>query len=167
MGCTLAALTTAPPHGQCAAGWRVRWQTSGVSMSLCGQIFDERLQPAPATLRRRRLPARLIVIAILWSFAATAEAAAEWPEKPVRLVVPFAAGGAADVIGRLFADNLSAVFSQQFVVENRPGAGGIVGAQSVARADPDGYTLMGAGMSSHVPAPATHKHPGHDPASDF
>jgi tripartite-type tricarboxylate transporter receptor subunit TctC len=104
---------------------------------------------------------------LLATAAAPTVATAEWPEKPVRVIVPFAAGGSADVIGRLFADNLSAVFSQQFVVENRAGAGGIIGAQTAARADPDGYTLMAAGMSSHVLAPATHKNPGYDPVGDF
>ena len=94
-------------------------------------------------------------------------AAAEWPDRPVRVVVPFAAGGAADVIARLFSESLGVVFSQQFIVENRAGAGGIVGAQTVARADPDGYTLMGAGMSSHVLAPAASKNPGYDPIRDF
>src|SRR5262245_2342197 len=94
-------------------------------------------------------------------------AVAEWPDRPVRVVVPFAAGGAADVIARLFSESLGAVFSQQFIVENRAGAGGIVGAQTVARADSDGYTLMGAGMSSHVLAPAASKNPGYDPIRDF
>jgi tripartite-type tricarboxylate transporter receptor subunit TctC len=85
----------------------------------------------------------------------------------VRIVVPFAAGGAADVIARLFSESMGTVFSQQFVVENRAGAGGIVGAQIVARAEPDGYTLMAAGMSSHVLAPAASKNPGYDPVRDF
>src|SRR5262245_41080840 len=97
----------------------------------------------------------------------TAAPAAEWPDRPVRVVVPFAAGGAADVIARLFSESLGAVFSQQFVVENRAGAGGIVAAQTVARADSDGYTLMSAGMSSHVLAPAASKNPGYDPVRDF
>jgi tripartite-type tricarboxylate transporter receptor subunit TctC len=108
-----------------------------------------------------RLGAAAVLIGVV------SPAAAEWPDRPVRMVVPFAAGGAADVIARLFSESLGAVFSQQFVVENRAGAGGIVGAQSVARADPDGYTLMGAGMSSHVLAPAASKNPGYDPIRDF
>jgi tripartite-type tricarboxylate transporter receptor subunit TctC len=93
--------------------------------------------------------------------------AAEYPTKPVRVVSPFAAGGAADVIARLFSDGLSTAFNQQFIVENRTGAGGLVGAQAIARADPDGYTLMAAGMSSHVLAPATSRNPGYDPIRDF
>jgi tripartite-type tricarboxylate transporter receptor subunit TctC len=93
--------------------------------------------------------------------------AAEWPTKPVRVVSPFAAGGAADIIARLFSDGLSTAFNQQFIVENRTGAGGLVGAQAIARAEPDGYTLMAAGMSSHVLAPAISKNPGYDPVHDF
>jgi tripartite-type tricarboxylate transporter receptor subunit TctC len=85
----------------------------------------------------------------------------------VRVIVPFAAAGSADIIARLFSDALSLPFGQPFVVENRTGAGGLIGAQSVARADPDGYTLMAAGMSSHVLAPAISKNPGYDPVRDF
>ena len=103
------------------------------------------------------------MVAVAGTIAFAVPAAAEWPDRPVRVVVPFAAGGAADVIARLFSESLGSVFSQQFIVENRAGAGGIVGAQTVARADPDGYTLMGAGMSSHVLAPAAAKNPGYDP----
>ena len=97
----------------------------------------------------------------------TSAGAADWPTKPVRVIVPFAAGGAADVIARLFSDSLSLSFGQQFIVENRTGAGGLIGAQATARAEPDGYTLMAAGMSSHVLAPATSKNPGYDPVRDF
>jgi len=110
---------------------------------------------------------RALFAIVVLSLASSAAAAGEWPDKPVRVVIPFAPGGAADVVGRLFADSLSAVFNQQFVVENRAGAGGVIGAQLVARADPDGYTLMGAGMSSHVLAPAANKFPGYDPIRDF
>ena len=107
-----------------------------------------------------------VLAGIIW-LAVAGASAAEWPAKPVQFIVPFAAGGAADIIGRLFADSLSGVFNQQFIVEDRTGAGGLIGAQSVARSDPDGYTLMGAGMSSHVLAPATSKNPGFDPIADF
>jgi tripartite-type tricarboxylate transporter receptor subunit TctC len=94
-------------------------------------------------------------------------AAAEWPERPVRVISPYGAGGAADVMARLFSDALSLAFGQQFIVENRTGAGGLIGAQAVARAEPDGYTLMGGGMSVHVLAPAANKNPGYDPIKDF
>src|SRR5215467_8518289 len=117
--------------------------------------------------RQIRRSACLSMVAVAGTIAFAVPAAAEWPDRPVRVVVPFAAGGAADVIARLFSESLGSVFSQQFIVENRAGAGGIVGAQTVARADPDGYTLMGAGMSSHVLAPAAAKNPGYDPVRDF
>ena len=90
--------------------------------------------------------ARFVVAAILLSLAAHGAAAAEWPSKPIRFVVPFGAGGAADVVARLFGDALSAHFGQSFVVENRHGAGGLIGAQSIIHAPPDGYTLMAGGM---------------------
>jgi tripartite-type tricarboxylate transporter receptor subunit TctC len=109
----------------------------------------------------------LVAVIATLMLSAVPVAAADWPAKPIRMIVPFAAGGAADVIARLFADALGASFRQQFVVENRTGAGGLIGAQAVARAEPDGYTLMAAGMSSHVLAPATTKNPGYDPIDDF
>ena len=67
---------------------------------------------------------------------------AAWPERPVAIVVPFAAGGIADVIARLAAEQLRGAFRQNFLVENQPGGAGIVAAERVARARPDGYTLM-------------------------
>jgi tripartite-type tricarboxylate transporter receptor subunit TctC len=93
--------------------------------------------------------------------------AAAWPEKPVRIVVPYAAGGAADTLGRVFADALSAAFGRQFFVENRPGGGSIVGSDAVARAPADGYTFMLAGMSTHVLAPAMNRNAAFDPVRDF
>src|SRR5580698_7677864 len=65
-----------------------------------------------------------------------------YPNRPVRIIVAFAAGGAADILARLIAQSLSAKFGQQFIVENRPGAGGTIGTEVVARAVPDGYTLL-------------------------
>ncbi len=100
-------------------------------------------------------------------FGVTAASAADWPTKPVRIEVPFAAGGAADVVSRLAADALTNAFGQQFIIENRAGGGGLVADQYVARAEPDGYTLIQSGMSSHVIAPAVVKNPGFDPVRDF
>ena len=81
-------------------------------------------------------------------------AAQEWPTKPVRLVAPFAAGGASDILGRMIAERLTKVLGQQFFIDNRGGAAGMIGSAAVAAAEPDGYTLLVSGNASHVIAPA-------------
>jgi tripartite-type tricarboxylate transporter receptor subunit TctC len=108
----------------------------------------------------------LIVIAAVALSSSTA-LAAEWPSKAVRVVVPFAAGGAADTIGRLYTDALTAAFGKQFYIENRVGGGGLVGTEAVARAEPDGLTLMVSGIPTHVLGPAMNKNVGFDPMRDF
>jgi tripartite-type tricarboxylate transporter receptor subunit TctC len=117
-------------------------------------------------LRRRFAYVRATFAGVLL-FALTGSASAEWPDRPVRVISPFGAGGAADVMARLFSDGLSQAFGQQFIVENRTGAGGLIGTLATARAEPDGYMLMGGGMSAHVLAPAANKNPGYDPIKDF
>jgi tripartite-type tricarboxylate transporter receptor subunit TctC len=92
--------------------------------------------------------------------------AADWPAKPVRIIVPFAAGGAADTLGRLYADALSKAFGKQFYVENRVGAGGQIAAEATARAEPDGYTLMVTGIPQVI-GPALNKNVGYDLMRDF
>jgi tripartite-type tricarboxylate transporter receptor subunit TctC len=90
-----------------------------------------------------------------------------WPSKPVRIVVPWPPGGSADLIGRMLAEHLGNAFAQSFVVENRPGASGMVGSAAVAHADPDGATFVVSGIPSHVIAPATSANPPFDPVKDF
>jgi len=92
--------------------------------------------------------------------------AQSWPERTVKIIVPFAPGGSADTLGRLVAQKLSDNFKEPFVVENRPGAGGVIGSEIVAKAPPDGYTLVVSGVASHVVAPALTKVP-FDPVRDF
>jgi tripartite-type tricarboxylate transporter receptor subunit TctC len=94
-------------------------------------------------------------------------AAQAWPTKPVRVIVPFAPGGSADTLGRLVAQKLSESFKQTFVVENRGGAGGVIGSELVAKAPPDGYTLVVSGVASHAIAPAMAKDFPFDPLRDF
>jgi tripartite-type tricarboxylate transporter receptor subunit TctC len=98
--------------------------------------------------------------------AAPAHAQA-WPDRAVRIIAPFAPGGAADTLGRIVAEPLSQTFKQQFFVENRAGAGGMIGAAAVATAAPDGYTFVVSGVASHVIAPAMSPNPGFDPVRDF
>jgi tripartite-type tricarboxylate transporter receptor subunit TctC len=95
-----------------------------------------------------------------------AAAAADWPTKPVKLVVAYSAGGASDLVARTFGEKLSESLGQQFVVENRTGGSGLIAGESVARAHPDGYTLMTSGMPSHVIAPAMNA-ARFDPVRDF
>ena len=87
---------------------------------------------------KRPILAALAALACL----AADPARAAWPEKPVRIVVPFAPGGATDVVARALGQRLSVVWKQQVIVENKPGAGGNIGADAVAKAAPDGYTLL-------------------------
>jgi tripartite-type tricarboxylate transporter receptor subunit TctC len=94
-------------------------------------------------------------------------AAADWPARPVRVIVPFAAGGAADTLGRLYAEALSAAFGKQFVIENRTGGGGLIAAETVARAAPNGYTLIVSGIPIQVLGPAMNRNAGYDPMRDF
>jgi tripartite-type tricarboxylate transporter receptor subunit TctC len=94
---------------------------------------------------------------------ASAQSAAGWPQRPVRLLVPFAAGGNIDVMGRLMAQRLSETLGQQFIVENRVG---IVATEAVARSAPDGYTLLWASTNVIAIVPATGKVP-YDPVKDF
>ncbi|MBI3918507.1 MAG: tripartite tricarboxylate transporter substrate binding protein [Betaproteobacteria bacterium] len=89
-----------------------------------------------------------------------------YPERPVRLIIPLAAGGSADIVGRLVAQKLGEKLGQQFVVDNRPGASGIIGAEIAARAPRDGYTLLLAG-SSFVIAPSLQRKLPYDPLKDF
>jgi tripartite-type tricarboxylate transporter receptor subunit TctC len=107
------------------------------------------------------------VIAGIVALTSTCAVAAEWPARPVRVVVPFAAGGAADTLGRLYAEALGAAFGKQFYVENRLGGGGLIGAEAVARAEPDGLTLMVSGIPTHVLGPAMNRNVGFDPMRDF
>jgi tripartite-type tricarboxylate transporter receptor subunit TctC len=93
--------------------------------------------------------------------------AADWPAKPIHLIVPFAPGGAADVWARIIGDHLQTALKQSVVVENRGGAGGTVGSAQVARAEPDGYTLLMGGLASQVVAPAINANPGYDALRDF
>jgi tripartite-type tricarboxylate transporter receptor subunit TctC len=91
----------------------------------------------------------------------------DWPNKPVKIVVAFAPGGTADFFARLLAPELSKAFGQQFYVENRPGSSGTSGSAFVARAEPDGYTLLIGGSGPHLTAPAINPNVGYDPLADF
>lgn len=90
-----------------------------------------------------------------------------WPSKPVSYVVPFTPGGSTDVIGRTLCDKLQAALGQPFVVDNKPGAAGAVGAAYVAKAKADGYTLFGGTISTHAINASLYKNLPYDPVRDF
>ena len=98
---------------------------------------------------------------------ATLADAQSWPTKPIKFIVGYPAGGGADLSARLFAEHMAKGLGQPIIVENRPGAGGTIGATSVVRADPDGYTLYVAAISEISIAPATMKEVPYDPANDL
>jgi len=113
---------------------------------------------------------RFIIRAVVLAAAALSCGAAwpqAWPSKPVRIVVPFAPGGTADTLGRLVAQKLTESLKENFIIENRGGAGGVIGSELVAKAAPDGYTLVVSGVASHCIAPAMSKSFPFDPLRDF
>ena len=107
-------------------------------------------------MRRRMLPALL----------ATPALAQSWPDRPIRFIVPLPAGGATDIWARLAAEPMAALLGQPVVIENRSGAGGMVGTESVARAAPDGNTLLFT-ITTHVQSPVVFRRWPYQPLADF
>src|SRR5690349_1130236 len=107
-----------------------------------------------------------LAAAALAFFSGSAVAQA-YPSKPIRLIVPFAAGGGNDNVARLVGKRLGESLGQPVLVDNRPGAGGVVGAELAAKAAPDGYTLFLGGVGSHAINPNLHDKLPYDPIKDF
>ncbi|WPB84134.1 Bug family tripartite tricarboxylate transporter substrate binding protein [Sediminicoccus rosea] len=112
-------------------------------------------------MRRRRL------LALLPATLAAPALAQGFPERPVTLVIPFAPGGSSDAIARLLSERMTPILGQPVVAENRPGAGGIVASQSVARARPDGHTLLFGGLSAQILVQGVQPNLPFDPVADF
>jgi len=110
---------------------------------------------------------RLLLGVLVALLCAGTAAAQDWPAKPIRIVVPFAPGGAADVWARVVAEPLSAALKQPVVIENRGGSGGMLAAQQVARAEPDGYTILVGGLAPQIISPSLAANPGFDTMKDF
>jgi tripartite-type tricarboxylate transporter receptor subunit TctC len=104
---------------------------------------------------------------LLVTIPARAEDAADYPSRKIRMLLPFAAGGGGDVIGRLLADKMGKRLGQTIFIENRTGAAGTIGAQQAATSPPDGYTITIGGMTTHVLAPASYVSLPYDPIKDF
>ena len=113
----------------------------------------------------RRHWTRLAGAAVLW--IAAAAHAQEWPTHTVRIVVAYPAGGAVDIVTRVLAEKLTTALGQPVIVDNKAGAGGLIGSDSVAKAAPDGYTLLMGTVSSHAIAPAVYRKMPYDAQTDF
>ncbi|MEP7064326.1 MAG: tripartite tricarboxylate transporter substrate-binding protein, partial [Betaproteobacteria bacterium] len=114
---------------------------------------------------RQWIAAALCTLAL--AVAPDADAQPVYPSHPVRIVVPFPAGGTTDILARAVAQRLSEVFGQPFVVDNRPGAGGNIGAELVARSAPDGYTLVMGTVGTHAINPSLYAKMPYDHVKDF
>ena len=108
----------------------------------------------------------ILLSVLALAFSSIEATAQNWPAKPIKVIVPFAAGSAIDIVPRLVLDQVAAQLGQSIIVENRPGAGGTIGANVVAKADPDGYTIL-VHSSAHTIAPALYPSLGYHPARDF
>lgn len=108
-----------------------------------------------------------IAAAAAFALAGTAAHAQTYPSKPIRLVVPFAAAGTTDILARAVGAELTKAFGQQVVVDNRPGAGGNIGAELVAKSDPDGYTLLMGTVGTHGINQSLYPKLPYDPIKDF
>jgi tripartite-type tricarboxylate transporter receptor subunit TctC len=114
-----------------------------------------------------RRVAGLLIAGVLTAASAPAFAQADWPERPIRLIVPFAPGSSSDIVARIVAQKLGERLKDQIFVENRVGASGNLGTEAVARAAPDGYTMGLANASTHAVAPSLSTKLGYDPLRDF
>ncbi|MEO7151697.1 MAG: tripartite tricarboxylate transporter substrate binding protein [Burkholderiaceae bacterium] len=118
----------------------------------------------PTSISRRQLLAAAAAAGV-WPAASRAQDA--WPTKPVRIVVPFAPAGTTDILARAIAPELSRVFGQPFVVDNKPGAGGNIGADAIAKSAPDGYNLLMGTVGTHAINPALYPKMPYDHIKDF
>ena len=116
---------------------------------------------------QRRIWIKAVAALVALAAAPWAAAQADWPTRPVTLIVPFAAGGTTDIVARLVGQKLSQAWGQPIVVEDRPGAGGNIGAGVVAKAAPDGYTLLVPSGSILTVNPHIYKDMGFDVKKDL
>ena len=136
-----------------------------------GRRFKETIAMRASSRCRHSRPLRRVVVlaACLLGALASLPAAAQraWPDRPLRLIVPFAAGSAADTLSRLVASRLAERIGQAVVIDNKGGAGGTIGTAEIARAVPDGYTLGVAAQGTLVNNLVLYARPGYDPLRDF
>ena len=121
----------------------------------------------PSTQNRRQILQAGLGLGLTGVAPLAVRAEEKYPSRPITLVVPFPPGGSVDLMARQYADPMSRILGVPIVVDNRPGAGGSVASLAVARAKPDGYTLVASSQSSHLANPLTQPKVGYDPVKDF
>jgi tripartite-type tricarboxylate transporter receptor subunit TctC len=119
------------------------------------------------TTGKERMRMKAIALGLIGVALSLPAAAQEWPTRPVTVVVPFSAGGPIDLVARLISPRMSEVLGQQVVVENVGGAGGMVGASRVAKAEADGYTVLVGNTATHTYSQFLSKKPLYDAVADF
>src|SRR5580658_10241877 len=138
---------------------------------MLGQRRDDIVGAIPGRkimTNHRALPALAAAFVVTLTLAGTIVRAEDaYPSRPVHFIIPFAAGGPTDIVGRITGAKMGEVLGQQFVVEDRAGAGGNIGADFVAKSAPDGYTLLFATVSTNAINPGLYKHMPYDPVRDF
>ena len=115
-------------------------------------------------MRQRDFVKMIAYIAVVWPIAAHAET---YPARPITMVVPFAAGGAFDVLGRVVAARMSELLGQQVIIENTTGAAGIIGVNRVVHSMPDGYTFLFGSIGTHAYNQTIYRRPRYNAATDF
>jgi tripartite-type tricarboxylate transporter receptor subunit TctC len=110
---------------------------------------------------------RLIALAVVWALGAFAAEAADYPNRPIRVVVPWPPGGPTDAVARVLSQEISETLKQPLVIDNKAGATGVLGSDFVAKAAPDGYTIVVAGTASHSLAKIANAKLPYDPLKDF
>jgi tripartite-type tricarboxylate transporter receptor subunit TctC len=125
------------------------------------------LRPNSDQPTRREFLSQCAGTALALATHQAALAQSPWPNRPIRLIIPFPPGGATDIIGRALANRLSTTLSQQVVIENKPGAGGVIGADMVAKSAPDGYTILLGTSSTHSVGPALNPKMPYEATRDF
>ena len=133
----------------------VRSISEGAARALCAAIL---LLPAVGALAQTAAPS---------AASSVASSVASYPSKPIRLVVPFPAGGSLDVVARAIGQKLSEAWGQPVIIDNRPGAGGNIGADLVAKSAPDGYTILEGALSTHAVNVSLYSKMPYDPIKDF
>jgi tripartite-type tricarboxylate transporter receptor subunit TctC len=121
----------------------------------------------PSPIKRAALYAFTGTVLIVALASTAVRARDDYPSRPVQMIIPFSAGGPTDIVGRVMGAKMGEVLGQQFVVENKTGAGGNIGAEAVARATPDGYTILMATVSTNAINPGLYKHIPYDAVRDF